>query len=231
MLLVLALAAFGALGAWQVQRMQWKRDLIATVDARVHAAPVALPPDYRLSFAAPETFNYLRVRLSGAYLPSQTALVRASTDLGTGYWAMTPLRMGDGRTVWVNRGFVPAGTSRQEASVGTPQGKVEIVGLLRASEPGGSLLQANKPAEDRWYSRDVAALSQARDTERAVPVFVDAQRENAASRARGVSPVPGLTAVRFSDNHLQYALTWLALAGLSAFGIVLVWRRERTTMP
>lgn len=230
-MLVLALAASTALGAWQVRRMHWKHDLIARVDSRVHAAPVALPPDEQLNSAAPKVLDYLRVRISGVYDPSRTALVRASTDLGTGYWVMAPLRMGDRRTIWVNRGFVPAGTTREEAAAGTPQGDARVLGLLRSSEPGGSLLQSNKPREDRWYSRDVAALSQAKGTGRTVPLFVDAQKEEAVRPADGAYPVPGLTVVRFPDNHLQYALTWFALAGLSAFGIVLVWRRRRTTMP
>ncbi|HKT85310.1 MAG TPA: SURF1 family protein [Novosphingobium sp.] len=231
LLLFLALAAFIALGAWQVRRMHWKHDLIARVNARVHAAPVTLPPDAHLTAAVPGAFDYLRVRLSGVYRPSQTALARASTDLGTGYWTMTPLLMGDGRTIWVNRGFVAAGTTRDAASASVPQGKAEVVGLLRSAEPGGSLLQSNRPREDRWYSRDLAALSKAKGTGRTAPVFVDAQRESAARPAPGASPVPGLTVVHFPDNHLQYALTWFALSGLTAFGIGLVWRRGRTTMP
>ncbi|MFP3436046.1 SURF1 family cytochrome oxidase biogenesis protein, partial [Paraburkholderia sp. SIMBA_061] len=32
-----------ALGSWQVYRLAWKRDLIARVDARIHAAPVPAP--------------------------------------------------------------------------------------------------------------------------------------------------------------------------------------------
>ena len=41
--LIAATAGFIALGVWQVERLQWKRDLIARVDARVHATPAALP--------------------------------------------------------------------------------------------------------------------------------------------------------------------------------------------
>ena len=41
--LVLAIAGFVALGVWQVERRAWKHDLIARVDARVAAAPVAPP--------------------------------------------------------------------------------------------------------------------------------------------------------------------------------------------
>ena len=36
-------AVFTGLALWQVQRLGWKRDLIARVDARVHAPPGPLP--------------------------------------------------------------------------------------------------------------------------------------------------------------------------------------------
>ena len=38
---LLVIAALLALGTWQVQRLAWKEALIAQVDARVHADPVA----------------------------------------------------------------------------------------------------------------------------------------------------------------------------------------------
>ncbi len=229
--LLFAACAFFALGVWQVQRLHWKHDLIARVNARVHAAPTALPPTDRITAAPKKTFEYLRVALSGTYRPDQTALVRAATDLGTGYWAMSVLDTADGRHVWINRGFLPAGTSLAAARASTPHGPVRVVGLVRESEPGGSLLQANKPVQDRWYSRDITALSASRHVTAPAPVFVDAQREDPkapADRAphKGVTaPVPGLTDIHFPDNHLVYALTWFTLCALSFVGIYLAWRR------
>jgi surfeit locus 1 family protein len=223
--LLLALAGFTGLGVWQVRRMHWKHDLIARVDARVHAAPIALPGDAGLAPAASDGWDYLRVRFAGVYAGSRTALVRAATDLGTGYWAMTPMRLADGRTIWVDRGFVPAGTTAAAAGASVPEGPIVVVGLLRPSEPGGSLLQSNRPQEDRWYSRDIVALSRTRGTGPTVPAFVDEQQEAGRAPQRGVAPVPGLTVVRFPDNHLSYALTWFALAALSALGLGAVWRR------
>lgn len=212
-LLSLAACAFVALGVWQVQRLHWKHALIARVDARVHAAPVALPPDASL---AAGKMDYLRVGLSGVYLTRASALVRASTELGTGYWAMTPMRIGDGRTLWINRGFVPAGTALPAVIAGVPAGAVRVIGLLRADEPGGSLLQSNRPWDDRWYSRDTAALAKSRRIGQTAAMFVDVQQERAAVAASGgVAPVPGLTVIRFADNHLGYALTWFAMALLS----------------
>lgn len=230
--LLVALAAFVALGLWQVQRMHWKHALIARVETRVHATPVAVPDDARLNRALkadgiPE-FAYLRVNIAGTYEGRATALVRAATELGTGYWTMTPIRTAEGRQVWINRGFVPAGTTREKAAATTPQGHVEVTGLLRASEPGGSVLQSNQPGADRWYSRDVKALAMVRGIGAVVPAFIDAQVEQAAP-IQGLRPVPGLTQIHFPDSHLTYALTWFAMAAMSAMALIFVWRRGRWT--
>ncbi|HKR91855.1 SURF1 family protein [Novosphingobium sp.] len=226
LLLIIALAVFVVLGIWQVRRMYWKHDLIARVNVRVRAVPASLPTDARLVSARPGDLDYLRVKLSGVYVASQSARVRAATDLGTGYWAMTVMRLDDGRTIWVNRGFVPEGVTENQVRTGVPAGAVRVIGLLRSTEPGGSLLQSNRPQDDRWYSRDVAALTRAKQAGRTVPVFVDAQQEEGRS-FRGSKPVPGLTVVRFADNHLSYALTWFAMAALSGAAIGLVWRQAR----
>ena len=49
-----------------------------------------------------------------------------------------------------------------------------MVGLLRMSEPGGGFLRSNDPAQQRWHSRDVAAIAQALQLARPAPFFVDA---------------------------------------------------------
>jgi len=231
--LLLAFAMFAALGVWQVQRMHWKHALIARVEARVHAAPVAVPDDARLNDAGAtgegtRDLDYLRVRISGSYEAGATSLVRAATELGTGYWTMTPIRTAEGRQVWINRGFVPAGTRREAAAATTPPGPVEVTGLLRPTEPGGSVLQSNQPAADRWYSRDVKALALVRGIGAVAPAFIDAQVEQGAP-VEGLRPVPGLTQVHFPDSHLSYALTWFAMAAMSVMALIFVWRRGRWT--
>ncbi|MDO7840747.1 SURF1 family protein [Sphingomonas immobilis] len=205
-LCILLAAGFAGLGVWQVERRAWKHDLIAAVNARVHAPPRALRND------APA---YTRVRLRGTFRPGSETFVQAVTDLGPGWWVLTPLDTDSG-TVLVNRGFAPERTHFRVA------GPVTVTGLVRASEPGGAFLRSNDPAHDRWYSRDVAAIANARHLGTVAPVFVDAD----ATANPGGLPVGGLTVIAFSDNHLIYALTWFALAGLSAFGAVMVLRRR-----
>jgi surfeit locus 1 family protein len=209
-------AALVALGVWQLQRREWKHALIAQVNARVHARPVAAPGPA----AWPAIGNgdaYRRVAVDGAYLPGRDTLVQAVTELGPGWWVLTPLRDDRGFTVLVNRGFVPSPPAPRPAT-----GMAHVTGLLRLSEPKGGFLHSNDPRTDRWYSRDVTAIAAARQLGIVAPYFIDA----AASPDPGAAPVGGLTVVRFPDNHLQYALTWFALALLLAGGMGYAAREE-----
>jgi surfeit locus 1 family protein len=98
------------------------------------------------------------------------------------------------------------------------------VGLLRLTEPKGGFLRSNDAVANRWYSRDVSAIADARGLAHVAPYFVDAD----AKPNPGGFPIGGLTVIRFANNHLVYALTWFALAiGLAAGAIVI--GRKRTS--
>lgn len=203
-------AGFVALGLWQVRRLAWKEALIARVDARVHAVPVPAPGPSAWPGIKAKSAEYRRVTATGAFEQHRNTLVQAATELGAGYWVLTPLDDARGFTVLVNRGFVP---SREAGLAPPPAGPRTVTGLLRITEPQGGFLQSNQPDADRWFSRDVAAIARARGLTHAAPYFIDeAKREEAGG------PVGGLTVIRFPNNHLVYAFTWFALAGLSAFG-------------
>ena len=219
----LACAGFVALGVWQVQRLAWKQALIARVDRNVHGAPVPAPGPGQWASLTPED-EYRRMQAHGRMDYARQVLVAATTELGQGYWVLTPLQTEQGAWVLVNRGFVP--TEQRER---VPEGALEetVTGLLRFSEPGGRLLQANDPAAGRWYSRDVAAIAADRKLAGPVaPYFLD---QVATQGAGAAWPRPGLTVLRFRNDHLVYALTWFALAAMmaAAIGYVLLDDRRR----
>ena len=206
-------ASFLSLGTWQIHRLAWKRNLIADVDARIHAAPVEAPGRRDWPRFDAEAAEYRRVRAAGIYLNDRETLVHALTDLGAGYWVITPLRTEAGDVILVNRGFVPL-DFRDPATraAGQIAGATNVTGLLRAAEPSGGVLRRNDPGSGRWYSRDIAAIATARDLPEAAPYFIDAD----ATPNRGGYPVGGLTIVAFPNNHLVYAITWYALAAMIA---------------
>lgn len=220
----LASIGFVALALWQVERLGWKRDLITRIERQVKAEPVPPP-----GVAAPVTQadEYRRLRLRGEFGAGEV-LVQATTVLGGGHWVMAPLRLDDGRTVLVNRGFVPPERRAPEQRA-APAGPVEVVGLLRLTETAGGPLRHNEPAQGRWYSRDVAGIAaQLELTGAVVPYFVD-EVADAAQPQRW--PRPGLTVLNFANNHAVYAITWLALAAMSAAAAIYLVREERRRTP
>lgn len=221
-LFLIGIAGGLALGIWQVERRAWKHDLIARVDARIHQDPVAAPGPDAWSRITRDGDEYRRVALAGRFLNDRETLVRATTDLGAGYWVVTPFADDRGFTVLVNRGFVPP-ERKDPASraAGQIETDTRVTGLMRITEPGGGFLRENDPAAEAWYSRDVAAIARARGLAEVAPYFVDA-----AETAPGGYPVGGLTKVSFPDSHLVYALTWFTLALMSAAGAVSLLRSE-----
>jgi surfeit locus 1 family protein len=211
---------FAGLGAWQLQRLAWKRDLIARVDLRIRATPVAAPARSEWPALSAREVEYRRVQVRGVLMHDRETLVDALTALGPGAWVLTPLRTADG-IILVNRGFVPpamrdAGTRAS----GQLMGETTITGLLRLPEPGGRILRDNQPAADRWFSRDVAAIARARGLDEVAPFFIDAD----ATAMPGGAPAGGMTVVRFRNAHLAYAATWFALAALCILGVFMIRR-------
>jgi surfeit locus 1 family protein len=233
-LLLLATALFTgflALGVWQVQRLEWKLALIDRIKQRVQAAPVAVPGPAGWQAVNRESNEYSRVQVVGHFDHSRATLVRASTELGRGFWVVTPLQTTAGFWVLVNRGFVPAADSLQASPPDGVDPQV-ISGLLRLSEPGGSFIQHNDAAAGRWYSRDVQAIaanvkldatSASVAAASVAPYFIDA----AASSNAAVWPRAGLTVLSFNNHHAVYAITWFVLAIMVAAAAAYLCYSER----
>lgn len=220
LLLLIATGLLIALGGWQLQRRMWKHELIAAVNERVGAPAILVPGPDEWSTLSAQAHAYRHVRVTGRFLAGRDTLVLAVSDLGSGYWVMSPIDTGR-FTLLVNRGFVPQDKAKSVAP--PPAGEVTVKGLLRMSEPGGGFLRANDPAGNRWYSRDVAAIAASRRLSNPAPYFIDAD----GSMNGAGAPVGGLTVVRFPDNHMVYALTWFALAAMCGWGAWRVRRPER----
>lgn len=211
-LAALAAVLLAGLGVWQVERRAWKLALIARVEARLAAPPVAAPGPER---GITTDDAYTRVRATGRWVSRAPVYVQAVTDLGPGFWVLAALATDRG-TILVNRGFVPSGMRAPAA-----RGPATVTGLLRVTEPGGAFLRHNDASADRWFSRDIAAIAAARDLGRVARYFIDADAATSPAWPRG-----GLTVVRFRNSHLVYALTWFALSAMTAW---FAWRLARGT--
>ena len=126
-----ALAALLALGTWQVQRLHWKEELIATIDARITSEPRSLA-DVQTRLTTTGDVDYWPVTVSGQFRHEGERHFFATHQGQSGYFVYTPLELGNGQFVLVNRGFVPFELKEPETR---PEGQVEapqtITGLAR----------------------------------------------------------------------------------------------------
>lgn len=214
------------LGTWQVERLAWKEGLIETIDRRMKASPVSLA-EVETQFAASGDVDYVPVTLSGTFLHQGERHFFTTWDGETGYSVYTPLRLPDGRFVFVNRGFVPYEMKDPaKRAQGEVAGEVTVTGLARNPLRGkpSMMVPDNDLAKNIffWKDRDTMAATAGLPAGAAVlPFFVDAGK---APNPGGL-PVGGTTIVDLPNSHLQYALTWYGLAAALA-GVLAVWLRK-----
>lgn len=201
-----ALIVLIGLGTWQVERLHWKEDLIATRETRSSGAPIALPGDG----ADPAGFEFSRARVVGRFMNDKEMLLAArSLNGNAGFHVVAPLVEEGGRAILVDRGWIPLElkdpNSRQAGELG---GTVTVEGLLRGSQKPSWLVPDNRPEEGVWFYVDVPAMAKWAEIARARPYFLEA----GPTPNPGGYPIGGQSRIELPNNHLQYALTWYSFA-------------------
>ena len=212
-----ALALLIGLGVWQLERKAWKEALIDAVARRMDTVPASLPPPERWASLDAAHDEFARVTFRAVFENNREALVFAGASAfrpdtsGVGYWGFTPARLANGARVVVNRGFVPeANKDPASRAAGLIKEPIDIVGVLRWPEHAGLFTPAGEPARNLWFARDHLAIAAAKDLSNVAPFYV----EQEAPVPPGGLPQPGKLVVNLPNNHLQYAITWFALAAV-----------------
>lgn len=204
-LLVVALVAAGLLGWWQYA--SWDA-------ARAHAAlDLSNAPAKPLDevFGPDDTFPAgdlgRRVQFSGEWMPESTLYVSGRKSAGTtGYWVLTPVRVGDA-AMPVVRGWSP------EPKAPAVSGAARVEGWLHAGEGGKGIDE--DPSDDVITAVRIASMTQHvdRDLYSGYVVSVTPTAELTAVASDAVPPVSTDTALR----NLLYAVQWLMFGGFAAY--------------
>ncbi len=216
-----ALALLIGLGAWQVQRLYWKDALLARIESRI--SEPAVPLDDALSHGL-DNAEWRHVRVHGHFLHDDELYLFAPSHAGQpGYHVVTPLQLDGGGAVLVDRGFVPEDLENPTARPkGQLEGDVTVTGVLRLSQPPGLFTPAPDRAHRIWFTKDIPGMAAASGVALLTPIIIEAD----ATPNPGEYPVGGQTRVDFPNNHLQYAITWFALA-LVLTVIYLLYHRKQ----
>ncbi|MBI2255126.1 MAG: SURF1 family protein [Proteobacteria bacterium] len=195
-----------ALSVWQVQRLYWKEALINERIERTTAAPVALPADG----AKLDEAEFRRVALNGQFDHAHEFLMPARSQNGNvGFWVVTPFHLVVGGDVLVNRGWVPDGFQDPKQRMGGQlAGDVSLDGILRLPQVKSWFQPDNEPEKNRWFYLSPAEMAKASGLPFRTDLYLDAVK----TEIPGNYPLGGQTRIQLPNDHLQYAITWGALA-------------------
>jgi len=221
----LGIAFLSGLGVWQLKRLEWKQALIERAQQGIKSAPVSLAEIERLRKDGTD-FEYRPTQATGRFLHRHEAHYFATFKGRPGYFVYTPLELGDGSLLFVNRGYVPMQSKDATTRpAGQAEGTVTIKGLARSApvKKPNTFVPENDLEKNIFYWKsmdEMVAFSLKGNQAPKWRFFLDAD----STVNPGNLPVGGVTRISFPNNHLQYAVTWfgLALALLGVGGVFLV---------
>jgi cytochrome oxidase assembly protein ShyY1 len=209
---------------WQLQRLDEKRSRNDEIRSRQDAAAVPIEdliaPDATTDAGADQRFR--PVTATGTYdLEGQVLLRSRDLDGRPGLWVYTPLDLGDGTAVAVNRGWIPVGdeTDGSDSPFETPSGPVTVEGLAEQSYPDA------RPAGERQTTiahADLDWLDEQVDAD-LYPVAIQL-------RAQDPPPVDDLPVILDPPEltegpHLSYAGQWFLFTLVVVIGYPVLLRR------
>lgn len=224
------IAVLCGLGAWQLERLAWKEDLIAQIEARRHAEPLPLAA-IEQRFAETGDIEYVPMQAEGRFLHEGARYFLTTFDGNAGWNLFEPLQLADGRLIYVNRGFVPYALKDPATREEKAEGAVVVTGLARnpvAERPPSA--PDNDPVQNVFFWKnlpDMTAGLTLPEGASFMPFFLDA---GPSPRSDGY-PMGGTTIVDLPNSHLSYAITWfglaLALAAMLVSFLLRSWRGPR----
>jgi cytochrome oxidase assembly protein ShyY1 len=228
------LVLFVGLGVWQLQRRAEKHALIAALHERLAAEPGSLPSPSQWPALNPAHDEFRRIRFTATYALVPDAMVYSSgssvrDDIsGPGTWAFVPARLPTGESIVINAGFVQntmQDRSQEDRAVAPlkTNAPAMLTGYIRFPATAGLLTPAENLPKRLWFTRDHLAMAQALGWGQVAPFYIDLE---APVPPNGI-PKPGPLTVHLKDDHLQYAITWFALAGAVAIAFAVWWRGRR----
>lgn len=212
-----------SLGTWQVQRLQWKNDLIETRAARVGVAPVEIT-EALASADNLADIEYRPVRVSGQ-LRNDRAMILLNRvhDTRVGGHLIAPLELANGLgTVMIDRGWMSQPDLRAfPATRGEP---VTLDGFVRLYTAPGYFVPENEPGENNWFHMNEDEMLAAANLFGPVGFYIQAGPD---AMPPGAYPVGSVPDINLRNSHLEYAVTWYAFAVVFlAIFVMFHWNRK-----
>jgi len=208
------------LGTWQLQRLEWKNQLIADFESRATTAPIDLP----WGDVGPE-MEFRRLALTGSFDHSREVFMTGRTYEGNaGFHIVTPFTLTDGRIVLVNRGWVSESYRDQSKREFTlTEGEVTLPAILRFPGKKGYFVPENEPENGFWFTLVPGQIVKhlGLDGRAESDIYAATIRTSETIKL----PIAARTETNLRNSHLGYAITWYGIA-CALIGVYLAFHHQ-----
>ena len=210
---IVGCAVLVGLGVWQLQRMEWKNDLLAQINGMIGADPVPL-----MALPDPKTDKYRPVFVDGAFTNDFVEVLAGQVGASPGVQIIEAFETSDGRRILIDRGFL------DETLRAVPRAAkgAHIVGNLHWPVDSNAYTPPPDEKSGLWFGRDVPAMAATLNTD---AILIVAREPTGDA----ISPMPVDTS-SIPNDHWGYAITWFLLAVVWAAmtGYLLLRIKRRT---
>jgi cytochrome oxidase assembly protein ShyY1 len=220
---VASILLFCLLGMWQLRRLEERQTLNSMIEERSASPSVDLSALASQPGAAPGDLEWRRVTATGMYDAAAQVILEGRSHLNAaGSNVLTPLVLGDGTAVVVNRGWIAI----DALPPSPPTGSVTVAGVLRPDEGSGVLGGGSGPVT-RIGSIDLRRLAAQIDAN-LLPVYLQLESQ-VPDMGDQLLPVP--LPESSEGPHLAYAIQWFLFAVIVLIGFpALVVRTARISV-
>lgn len=225
-IVAMMLAILISLGVWQYQRLQWKTDLLAEVEASVTAPPLTSLDDLERAIEAGEPVDFRRISFQSSPRAGEPIYAVYRTQQGGIYWDLFQQYSSIfGKFDTVLDDVKPDGTAISPAMLVT-----DIhIGYVREDHPMGRVegWLKSKPNREtnRWFKFNQTGDWGDKNTR--LSHYIDIEQTLPFDMADGGKAAAALPVRRptIRNNHRDYMLTWFSFAGLLVIFYLLIHKR------
>ena len=193
-----------ALGYWQLQRLQWKNDLISSIELNYNSKTI----DFPILNDADNKYEYMQTHIEGKFMVKQSMFFFRSNLRGeSGYEIVVPFKTTLSKDVYVIIGWIPFDKKDEiDLRFINDEALTKIEGSLIYSKKRKPLIPDNDISSNVWYLMNSEEMD----------IVNNLNSSNYLLKITDKNYFPQILIefepTNITNNHLQYAGTWFLLA-------------------
>ena len=192
------------LSYWQLQRLQWKNDLISSIELNYNSKTI----DFPILNDADNKYEYMQTHIEGKFMVKQSMFFFRSNLRGeSGYEIVVPFKTTLSKDVYVIIGWIPFDKKDEiDLRFIDDEALTKIEGSLIYSKKRKPLIPDNDISSNVWYLMNTEEMD----------IVNKLNTSNYLLKITDKNYFPQILIefepTNITNNHLQYAGTWFLLA-------------------